>query len=212
MTRRWVNRSQIQNSPPENMANVPTALSSLTAQNEITQASLWLNDFTKMRDNNDTAHKQEQQKTQLWCKNRSMVTPCSYKTRLPLFANRFCLFFWEAQEEPTWPVSEPACPVSLPSSPRLLVRQKTANNQPEGHLPKVLHMDSELVAPKHPFVHRTFSHQMPSVLGLMSMLSINLIPYRIFHQSRTWVLSEMLFPVFLFWIRTYVWAVAWATL
>ena len=211
------------------MANVPTTLSALTAQNEITHANLWLNDLTKMRDNNDRAHEQEQQKTQLWCKNRSMVTPCSYKTRLPLFANRFCLFFWEAQEEPTWPVSEPACPVSLPNSLRekrkfpnllksisaeakLLVHQKTANNQPQGHLPKVLHMDSELVAPKHPFVHRTFSHQMPSVLGLMSMLSINLIPYRIFHQSRTRVLSEMLFPVFLFLVRTYVWAVAWATL
>ena len=155
--------------------------------------------------------------------------PAATKPVCPVFANRLGLFLWEAQEEPTWPVSEPACPVSLPSSPRekgkfpnllksisaeakLLVRQKTANNQPQGHLPKVLHMDSELVAPKHPFVHRTFSHQMPSVLVLMSMLSINLIPYRIFHQSRTWVLSEMLFPVFLFWVRTYVWAVAWATL
>jgi Tfp pilus assembly protein PilV len=64
------------------MAHVPTTLSALTAQNEITQANLWLNDLTKMRDNNDRAHKQEQQKTQLWCKNRSKV-PCSYKTGLP---------------------------------------------------------------------------------------------------------------------------------
>ena len=110
------------------------------------------------------------------------------QNRSAMFANRLVLFLWEAQEEPTWPVSEPACPVSLPSSPRekgkipnmlksisaeakLLVHQKTANNQPQGHVPKVLHMDSELVAPKHPFVHtRTFSQLMPSVLVLMSMI------------------------------------------
>ena len=258
------------------MANVPTTLSSLTAQNEITQANLWLacsmdcnclclawlissQQCFSLTPNQPAVlqpwaykpiqpkwtgckwlnkdERQQRQSTQTRTVENAAVMQkpqqgqtLQLQNRSALFANRLGLFLWEAQEEPTWPVSEPACPVSLPSSPRekgkipnmlksisaeakLLVRQKTANNQPQGHLPKVLHMDSELVAPKHPFVHtRTFSHQMPSVLGLMSMLSINLIPYRIFHQSRTWVLSEMLFPVFLFLVRTYVWAVARATL
>jgi hypothetical protein len=37
----------------ENMANIPTTLSALTAQNETTQANQRPNDLIKMRDNND---------------------------------------------------------------------------------------------------------------------------------------------------------------